>query len=248
VIFSIILASNFAVYSASSGRAQLYSQSDAEDSLTDSSAAMAGAAAANVLAEVQAEFAATSFICQHAAQTASAIVVEATDVQRSPDLTVLATASPAPDTTSSDNLSIIRPFEGSVEGDLNILVKVSESGGATSEGVVLQKTEAHLAHLPVRFPVATDDCLAAVDDISTAAASSGHLNCTRDVLSPIIWGSIKALAVEAYGQGLVMGLSFTITDATNCKVAYSVSIVQGDVFGPAGSFSLRLAQEGDASF
>lgn len=247
VIFSVLLISNLALYVASQNREAMYRQSDAEDSLGDGEAAMAGASGADMLAHAQAFLGSETFDCPTAPVAVAAEVGALSDLQRVGNLTVSTSAEMAPGVQAGDNLSMLAPFNGSVSGDLDIALRVVATGEDRAAGVTLGKTETHLVHLPARLQAEYRDCTGAVVSLIDILSAALPYNCTATPVGPLVESASRASASAVAGDGFLFGLSYALTETIPCTVVFVVSVEQQDIQGPAGGFSVRMQEEGRAS-
>lgn len=248
MIFSVLLLSSILVFASAQDRARLYLQSNAEDALSDQGAALMGGGAATILLETQAFLGSGVLGCPTAVKTAAAAIGAFSALQRSGGLTVRVSASAAGGGPPDDNLSMVAPFNGSMPGDVDILLAMVASGGDSSAGVSYAKTETHVVHLPVMLEELESDCLSAVGAVSTAVQASAPANCTRAAVAPVISAASRTAAARAEADGFSFSLGFTTFSWGRCAVQYDVGLVQAGVQGPGGEFSARLEDEGIASF
>ena len=248
VVFTVILLSNLAVYLASQDRAQLYSQSNAEDSFGDLATALSGAGAINILLEVQSFLAANAFDCKNAMEAVSGSVGTMSDVQDAGTLTVHTSAQLTPTGPHQDNMSMLAPFDGFVQGDLDLSLSTIASGADQAMGVSYSKAEVHFAHLPVRLRAEQADCTEAVEGISNAIAEESEPNCTYSETSTLLQAASRIPAALAFRDGFTFGLTFSVTRTSPCTVGFVVSIAQVDIRGPGGRFSVGMLGPGTASF
>ena len=248
VIFSVILLSNFALYTASQDRERLYSQSDAEHSFVVSAVALMGATGANLLLEAQSAIGSETLDCSTATAIVASEIGSLGDVQRAGDLSVFAYSRGVAVGYSTDNLSMLAPFNGSVASDLGVSVGMHAVGRDDSSGVSMSKFESHLVHLPVRLGSLVANCLGSLQTLSKAVSSTHLANCTTSTVTPILSKVTLGLAANASREGFQLGIGFAIASAKPCSVSIHVSIEQADVQGLGGAFSVRLQTEGLASF
>jgi hypothetical protein len=248
MIFSVILLSNFALYAASQDRARLYSESDAEHSLSISAVALMGAAGANVLQEAQSAIGSETLDCPTALGVIASEIGGLGDVQREGDLSVFASSRAVGVGYSTDNLSMLAPFNGSVASDLGISVGMYAVGKDSSAGVSMGKFESHLVHLPVRLGSLVADCLGSLRTLSEVASSTRLSNCTDSAITSVLAKLSLGLSTNASRDGFQFGLGFAIASTKPCSVSFQVSIEQADIQGLGGVFSVRMQAEELVSF
>lgn len=248
VIFSVILFSNLSLYLASQDRARIYLQADAEDSLTDGSLALEGAGAMNLLVKAQTSISSESLSCPTAVESVSSEIGALSDAQSAGNLSVSVTAKMAAGTSMNDNLTMLAPFNGSVAGDLDISLYTLAVGGFASDGVSLFKNETHLVHLPMQLDVAAADCVSAVQNIAQAISSVTISNCTTSAIAPLMADASRGSASDAARDGFEFSLKFDLIGNAPCTVTYQLTIGQVGIQGPGGVFTVRMAEEGSASF
>jgi len=248
VIFSVILASNFAVFFASQDRARLYFQANAEDALADEALALAGAAGTNLLERVQTFVDSRIFNCSQASGVISTAVGQLNDSRTAMNVTVDAFASMTPSAAAGDNLTMLAPFNGSSYGALDVSFEAHMSGSTGSDFASYSKKENHLMHLPVKMDAAVADCLGAAQGIEMGVSSSLAPNCALPEIGPLITTFVRGPAALASTDGFMFGLRFNVTSSSPCTVRYLVSIEQGSIPGPGGEFRVRMQEGGLASF
>ena len=243
VIFSIVLASNYAVYYAAQENARLHSTSNAADALADQSTAFEGAGGANILLREQAFLESSVFDCSSAEDAVSAVIGTLTDVQTSAYLTVVTSATPATRGPAADNLSMLSPFGGYVTGFLDTALREEAKGGVRALGVSYSRNETHYVNLPVRIGDMAGDCVQALSDIKRAVSSTVPPNCTASIVSPLIAAVAMNPRAKATASGLRFAVDSTIVGVAPCSVEVTVTVGQANVMGPAGDFSVELQQE-----
>lgn len=244
VIFSIVLASNLALYSAAQDRARLYEQSDAASSIAAEATVLTAGEAATVLAGVAEEIGSRTIDCAGATAAMGAIVGNFTGQQEEGGVAVTMSASLARAGTLPDNLSMLQGFDGSVNGDLNLLLSVEAAGSLPSLGIEYKKAETHLVHLSARPLAAAADCTRAVKAITESLATAPPANCTDEGLATVFEEATLESSSVAEEGGFAFSLRYAVTSMSACEVAFSVSVVQPDVPSPVGNFTLRMLGQG----
>ena len=247
VIFSVLLISNMTVFMAAQGRQRLYIQAGAEDSLSKDAQVLAAVGAVGLLGSTQYFLGGASFNCATATEDTANQLASLYDIQRRNGLTVMSTASWAPSVSVYDNMSMVKPFDGSVAGFVDILVKITASGASLSSGVFLERSEFHLVHLPVRLVAAVSVCTTAVDVLKSSLEGSRPSNCTGSAIGPIMSRAIAGLSSMVASGGFGMSIKYAVVYSGGCFVYFDVNISQDGVEGPLGLFSLRV-QEADFAY
>ena len=245
VVFSVILVAGLSVYIASQDQESLYSRADSVDRLGDEFQALAAAEGASALLGVQSTLASEPLPCSSAEATLAKAVGSLSEVQSSLGVTVSSQAALAGGVGAADNMSALRPFNGSVPGDLDVSLRVTGTG--TAPGVTLSRTETHYAHLGVRVDAAVLDCRALADAVEGALVGSAPSNCTYGAVRPIVQEGAGAAASSAEGDGFRAGVSFSVAGSGRCEVTFLVTLVQSEVQGPGGPFSARFEEGRTAS-
>jgi len=244
VIFSFVLAANFAVYYAAQEDVQLHSTANAADVLADESAAFEGAEGANILLMEQTFLGSHILDCSSASAAVSAEISSLTDVQVSANLKVVTSASPALRGPATDNLSMLAPFGGYVAGFLDTALHDEAEGGESALGVSYVRNDTHFVNLPVRIGDMAGDCDQALSDIKDVVSSTVPPNCTASFVSPLITAASTAQGTRAIASGFFFGAKSALVGAAPCSVEVTVSVGQARVMGPAGDFSVVMQQEG----
>jgi hypothetical protein len=244
VVFSVFLISNFTVFMAAQDRQKLYIQSEAEDSLSNGALVLAGVGATNLLGRTQDFLAATAFNCATALESSANLIAGLSDIEQNDRITVVTSAALAPSANADDNMSMVKPYNGSLGGDVDIVLGVRASGSYASAGVSLERTESHLVHLPVRLEAAASVCAAGVEMLRGFLEGSRPSNCTSSALGPILSEASAGPSSMAASAGFGFGVRYAIDDSRGCAVYFNVYISQDGIDGPHGSFSVRMQQAG----
>ena len=247
VIFSVILVSNLAIYISSQGRFLLYSRAEEEASFSDTAVALSAAAGANALVQVQAYLDSRTLNCSDAVGAVSAYVTGLSARESEAGVSASARASMTAG-MKVDNLTMLRPFNGSVPGQLDIALEVTSSGVSESQGVWMSKDETHSLHLPVRIPDPAADCAAAVDVASDAAASTFLQNCTSTAIEGWLASATESYAASAREEGFSFSVQVIRSLTSPCSAIFLVELADVDIPGVGGQFTVRLEEQGHASF
>ncbi len=247
VIFSVLLISNLTVFIAAQGRQRLYIEAGAEDSLSNDAHVLVAVGVLGVLGKAQDFLGRSTFNCATAIENSANQLASLTDIERKDRLTVTTSASWAPSESLYDNMSMLQPFDGSVAGDIDILMKTRASGAYLSSEVTLDRTESHLVHLPVRLEAAVFACLSGVEILKSSLENSRPSNCTDSVIGPILHKASAVPSALAASEGFGFGIRYAIIHSWGCFVYFDVNISQEGIEGPNGSFSVMI-QEADFAY
>ena len=101
--------------------------------------------------------------------------------------------------------------------------------------------------LPVRLESLSRDCTGALSEMEAVLKASSVANCTSSDVSPLVASAARGPESAASLDGFDLGVTYMITGQSPCSVSLGVTIVQGDIQGPAGDFSVELRGTGSAS-
>jgi len=222
--------------------------SNAADTLADESLALEGAGAVNILLKEQAFLGSGILDCGSALSAVSAEISSLTDIQSSPNLTVVSSASPTLRGPAVDNLSMLAPFGGYVSSFLDTALHEDAKGSESLLGVSYSRNETHYAHLPLRIGDMVGYCDRALSEIEGAVSSTVTPNCTASVVSPLIAAAASTTAMKATASGFRFTVDATIVGVAPCAVEVTVIVSQANVPGPEGAFTVELQREGLVDF
>ncbi len=246
LVFSVILVSSLAVFIASQGREEMYSAADAGDYFGDEFRTIEAAQGYAVLLDVQAVLGTNVTGCAVAVPALDRALSSYSDAQGAGNLTVSVTAAPIQGTASQDNLSALRPFNGSVPGEVDVALRFDGSGGQGGS-VAFSREVTHFAHLGARLQAEVSDCEDAVGAVEGALSRSVVANCTEPGVAPLVQSAARGPSARAAEDGFTLGVAYAVTAEGSCSVAFRVSIDQAGIPGPGGTFSVRLEEGGTAS-
>jgi len=248
VIFSVLLASSLSVYCATQEGHRLHLVSNAADAIADAALAIEGAGATNALLKEQALLGSQVLDCGSASATLSEEISGLGETQTSSNLTVVATASLASQGPASDNLTMLAPFGGYVEGAVNTALYEQMRGATAQLGVYFAKNESHYVHLPVRMVDMASDCSLALSEAEEAISTTVAPECTPSAVSSIIDEAVGESSSEASSSGLRLAVYSHLNGTAPCSVDVTVEVSQPSVAGPGGNFSVELRGEETAVF
>ena len=240
VIFSVLLISNFTVFMAAQDRQKLIIQAGAEDSLAKNAHVLAAVGALDILGRAQDFLKTSSFTCDNAIASTTDLLASLDVIEQKDRLTVVTSASSAPSVSAFDNMSALKPFDGSIAGDVDISLNVRASGADPSSGVTVERAEVHQVHLPVRLEAASSECLSGAEFLKYSLENSKPSNCTDSEIRPILSKLSGVLSATAASAGFGFGLRYAIVHSWGCFVYFDLFITQGGIDGPHGSFSVEM--------
>lgn len=248
VIFSIIIVSNLALFAGAHNRARLQYQSDAEDSLVDTSSALTSTAAVNILVETASFLSSRTFDCSSAFSATAPELAGLGGVLQEGDVSVEVSSVQATPSIAQDNLSALRPFNGSTAGEFDLTFRTVVSGADPSAGVSISKEETHYVHLQVRLEDMVVLCIDGVSSILGGLTTADLKNCSySSVRQVIVTAGARSTSLADY-EGYQFGIDFSVTGTNPCTVEFVVSVTQFDAVGPAGAFTVNLQSEARATF
>ena len=246
VIFSVVLLSNLAMFAASQDRASLYDTAEVEASLSDTALALTASVAVNLLTSLQSFLASTTMACSDVMGAVSSYVPTIIDREEAGGVAVTASARMTGGALG-DNLSLLRPFNGSVPGMLDLLARFDSQGGSGSSGVWLDRTESHALHLPVMLDGGASACAEAVGLASESASATAMPNCTSTAIDSWLSSTTSSLRDAAQTDGFVLSTAVDGLASSPCSVSYLILAV-GTFEGVSGTVSVRFEESGNATF
>lgn len=241
-VFSVILVAGLSVYAAAQGREGLYSRADAEDSLSASFGVLESAEGVNLIMGVQGLVGSQPLWCPTALATIAQGVRSLVQLQSDGNLTVRSQAELIPATDVTDDFPPLRPYNGSVAGELDLALAINGSGSSGSD-VTLSRAETHYVHLGLHLDSAVRDCTNAVSAIQHALTESGLPNCTYSGAGAAVNDAVRGPASAAEADGFEFGVSYSVAAGQSCRVTFLVSLSQDGIQGPEGPFG-SLFEEG----
>ncbi|MDG6908808.1 MAG: hypothetical protein JRM89_02250 [Nitrososphaerota archaeon] len=239
VVFSALLVCDLAVYVASQDRAVLYSEGDASDAMYQQFLVLESAGGADVLLGAEAMLASAPLWCPTASSVVARGVAALSDVQASGGVYLSVHAEVGGPSSVADNLSALSPLEGSVPGDVNILLRF-DSTGSEGPGVSFAKAEAHYVHLGLRLRAAVSSCEAAAAAVA-GALSLPAANCSSGALGEEAAAALRSQARSALDEGFALSLSYSVSAAPACSVSFEVHLSQAGIQGLSSKFAVRFS-------
>ncbi len=245
ILFSVILIAGLAVYSAAQGRAALYSVADGEDYLADGFHVLMAAEGVDILLGAQGVVASQPLVCSSAMADVAQGVGALGDLQKEGGLTVASNAVLVQETGVDDNLSALRPYNGSVAGDLDLALRYNGSGSAGA-AVTFNRSETHYAHLGVHLASGVADCAVAAAAIGAALNGSTLPGCTPAAAGAVIQEAEQGPGALARSGGFKFAVGYSTSGGASCRVDFLVTLEQTGIQGPGGSFSVQFEEPGSA--
>lgn len=246
LVFSSLLLSNFTLLAAADGRAIVGERLDEMSLVSDTAAVMAGTQALSLLGEMQSFLSSRVLPCNAATNLVSSVAESLRSSEREGEDIVSESIMAGGDLAIRDNLSMLRPFNGSSAGNLNFRVQVQSSGSYPAGDVIYHRSETHSVTLPLSLAALTSFCEMSVKTIASMLSSTTFANCTAGSVRPLLATEDAILRAQAFNRGLESSLAYNITLATACTVNYVLRVSQSGVSGPLGPFSVRVEELGSA--
>jgi hypothetical protein len=246
-LFSILIFANVVVFESSQASERLASQSEAEVQTYDQAHLLSGVAALELLDRVQSFISLGQFQCSNMSEVIGSSIALLRSSATEGTLSVNETLSPGPTWRVDDNLTMLRPFNGSNPGDLSLSVLTVESGGSPSSGVVLHRVEAHVMNLPVHIPTLVSFCLSSVRYLEDYLSNSSVSSCAVGTLDPLLAVPTSTLMGEAGALGMAYSLTYSFSTSGVCGLEFISHVSQLGVAGPLGEFDASVEQEASAS-
>ncbi|MDG6937044.1 MAG: hypothetical protein JRN56_03215 [Nitrososphaerota archaeon] len=242
VVFAALLVCDLAVYVAAQDRAVLYSEADASDAMHQRFLVLEAVEGADVLYGAGALLASSAFQCPSAASAIALDIGGLSGSQAAGGLGVSVRAGLGGAGYEVDNLTALAPFEGSVPGELDIVLHYAASG-TDGPGIDFTKSEVHYVHLGLRLQDAVSSCEAAAAAVAQALSRPAG-NCSSASLGAEVVGAIRSQARLASEEGFALSASYSVAAASACSVSYDLQLVQNDVRGISSTFAVRFYEQG----
>lgn len=245
-IFAVLLFSNAVLVAAAAQGLGNASLVDGESKLYANAQVLGGVAATEILGGTQSLLSSAPFECDSALSTAYARL-EGLTVSLGDDGTqVKASVVQVPAEVTSDNFAMVKPYNGSLPGNLNLKVLIASSGLFPGGRVSYHLTESHALHLPVDLTTAVSFCLSAAEEITTSLAQAAQGNCSASDIAGLLSGVSTRLSEAADSLGLRFSLRYTLDQAT-CTASFVILVVQAGLQGPLGQFSWTVEERGSVT-
>ena len=243
-VFSSLLASNFILLSSSEDRARLEVAAERMRASEVAFQVGAGIVAYDALLAAQARLESSMWSCSSAESDVFSALSGTSTTASVRGVNVTGQLSGAFPAESSDNLSMVSPFNGSGDRTLDLRLSVVGLGGR-SGGVSLHRVETHSLHLDARLSTLLAFCLRAAYLISEVIASQTACNMTA--LTEAVASLQQALDQHGASLGFRVRLEVGLSDPAACSVGYGVEAWQPSISGPGGTFRVSVEAEGTAS-
>ncbi|HXW37262.1 MAG TPA: hypothetical protein VEJ36_05110 [Nitrososphaerales archaeon] len=240
ILFGSLLISNFGLVAAAQQTDRFASLSNEEQSVYARGYLLLGIVTLDLLDRVQQGLETSTYRCPDVATETSELVAASTSVESSGEFRAAASAALGTGGRAGDNLTAISPFDGWLEGGLDLVVRASATGG--TQGVsTFSKDETHLANLPIGFEELPAVCLGDFSEAVLLLSFIGPELCNSSGVGSEISWIAAAFESAASRQGLSAFISFL---TSGCVVAISLSVSQNGVLGPLGRFSWTVSESG----
>ena len=238
VVFSALLVGDLAVYVASQDRAVLYSEGDASDAMYQQFLVLESAGGADILFGTESMLTSAPLWCPAASSGVARGVAALSDVQASDGVYLSVHAEVGGASSEADNLSALSPLDGSVPGDVNIVLRV-DATGSDGPGVSFAIAEVHYVHLGLRLRTAVSRCEAAAAAVA-GALSRPAANCSSALLGEEAASALRGQARSASDEGFALSLSYSVSRAATCSVSFEVPLSQAGIQGLPSKFVVRF--------
>jgi hypothetical protein len=247
LVFSALILTNLALFAAASQRERMSLTANSESLLADTATVLGGTKGLSLLDSLQNFLSSSSFQCRSAAQELGNYTSSLSATGSQDGVSIREALAPGDDYSEADNLTILKPFNGSVSGSVNVDLVVSWTGVSPLQDVKFNKTETHHLHLPVRLGAMTAFCEYSVGQVQSLLEGRSFASCnSSEIGSPlkVLWSSLES---QAAAGGLAFSMDYSVDGSFGCSVSFGIVIEQPGVTGPGGDFTVRLDEGGTVS-
>lgn len=244
IVFSSLLVSNFSVYAGAAQNFRLVSLSTEERAYLVQAKLATAASVFDLLEGAQEILSSSHFECSEAISAVAESVGSESVRLGQGGLAAYTVLSLAPDVTSADNLTSLRPFDGALAGTTNLAATVRVQGSAADGSIRYYRTEQHLLNLPLRIRPLTTDCLLAEARVAGALSGLGASMCNASALFAAMAPVTASLSSSASADGFALSVSYGITPGPHCGVDYWITAGQSGIRGPEGVFAFTEIESG----
>lgn len=243
ILFSSLIVSNFVIFSGSEENFRLVSLATEERAYHVQSVLISETSALDMLDGAQGLLSSGRFTCSNATDSVahvigSEVVHLGWGGLRADSTMTLSTGEPA-----KDNLTGLRPFNGSVWGMTDLGALITVQGNAPDGSVRYFRSEQHLLNIPLRLGALTERCLDAEADVSAALTRLGGQMCNSSSLAAVET-LVASEARSAAAAGFSLSIDYFVISVQPCRVGYLVSAEQANVAGPEGTFAFTEDEYG----
>ncbi|HMD79357.1 MAG TPA: hypothetical protein VKF39_05165 [Nitrososphaerales archaeon] len=242
LVFSTLMLTNLTLLTGAAQRERLSLTADSESLLTDTAVVIGGTAGLGLLDDLQSYISSRSFQCPSAVQDIDNYTATLTATRSQDGVTVDELLSPGGGQTEPDNFTILKPFNGSSPGEIDLALQVRWSGMSALKDVSYSKTESHHLHLPVMLSQMVAFCESSVEEVGSLLKGQVFAYCDSSKIGPPLAVLDSILQGQASARGLSYYLDYNVDNSDGCRVAFACVVEQLDAVGPAGAFSVRLGQ------
>jgi hypothetical protein len=242
ILFAVILVANFAVVASSQGLYRLSLQNNVESAAYDYSQVQSGAEALTLLGGVQSSLGHQALECTTASQELAATFARFSALVVYQGVTIterLSVGSPGP---ADDNMSILRPFNGSEPGWLAMDLAIGERGNFSAVGVVYSKSEVHVVSLPVLITKLLELCSDAVNALKSDLAGANFTSCEPAAIGALVARGAAPFQADASAAGFRFSTELTVDQTDGCTANLVSEVSQSDIPGPGGPFTVQVEQ------
>ena len=244
ILFSSLMVSNYVIFSGAAENFRLVSVATEEREYHVQAAIATDVAVLDLLDGAQALLSSNRFNCSGVTNLVSNLIGSEIVRFKWAGLAVTSTMSLASDGAYPDNLTALRPFNGSVTGMTNLRSTSLLEGGAPDGSVEYNRSEEHLLSIPLRLGSLTEHCLGAERDFSAAAVGLGGQMCNYSTLAVVESQVESEVSGSASADGFSVSVSYWVTSVQPCRVGYLVVAEQQGVPGPEGIFAFTEEESG----
>ncbi len=241
VVFSILLVSTFAVQSEAIQNARMAAVAEVEARISAQAVVLEGADAYLLLSGAQSALVAGPLTCT-GDSGAAALLGGRSAIQTSGNITVSADVTRVGESALRDNLTLVRPFNGTEAGYLDFAMTIHTNGSDLPLGVEFDKTEVHNVHLPVRLEDGARVCRDSSASLTSALGQARLPNCSATAAILAVSSETENLTAAAGASGFGLSISIATEGPSGCNLAVTTQVTEPNVSGPGGTFTALWSQ------
>lgn len=242
-IFSTLLISNFALLASADQRQKLSLTAYTESRYGGEAVVLSGTESLAVLVSLQGWLASRPMECSNAAEQTARYLLSLNASAAQGGLSVIVSVTADDSARAGDNLSIVRPFNGSYANGVNLATKIEWNAVSPLGDVTLHKVEHHLLNLPALLNPMVDLCESAVGRYRSFFQNDIFPACNDSSVGPAVATVGQSILDAATKQGFVFQASYRLVASSGCLIDLALRVAQLEISGPAGDFNLILEQE-----
>jgi hypothetical protein len=241
LLFASLLTSNMVLVLSAEHEAERYSLADEARNLADTALLMRGTASLKLLALVQGVVSSNTYDCFNAPgelydeTRGMSYNMDDGSVHSSASLVGLIVNS----SSHPDNMTVVKPFDGVRAGELGLLVATSVAFTTPGNDLAYQKSERHVLDLPFDLRAMMSLCVGIVGKIVGMLDSIPQKSCVLEGTAQSVSGVVNDSRNLASSRGYMATISLRYLPSA-CEVRFGIEMVQKEIQGPAGSFSLTV--------